>query len=270
VYSTCICVSPYPLQHQSQQANQRAGTRSQPQQAPPRLGAVNGARPGGPQASMSNGLATATFQPGQVPMPNGSQGTAFPGPPQPNGIVGPSQSTGPAIGTPAMMPAQRPGAVPPRGPNAPPFHSPAMAHSPQHGGGGQPGPQQSPMGGNMGPQGSMPQMRGSMPPPAHHGMMSTPQQPAPPFQPLQGSSASHPNSPAAHGVTQSPSFANRQPQMHPGPTRTGHEIRQLNESSSNTDLLRIELHQLNILKEELGLSGVDLPSLTAEDKVRLL
>ncbi|KAI0685605.1 hypothetical protein BC835DRAFT_1421096 [Cytidiella melzeri] len=253
-------------QHQTQQANQRPGARPPQQPANARyMTTVNGTRPGAPQAPLPNGIPPTNSQPGQSIMPNGTQGGAFGAPvPPPNGMAGPSH---PAVGTPAMMTGQRPGAVPQRGPNGAQFQSPIMTHSPQHSG---PPPQQ--MGGNMGPQGSMHQMRGTMPPPGPpQGIMGNPQQSVPPFHPLPGSSNSHPNSPAAHAVSQSPSMANRQPQMQPGPNRNGGpEIRQLQESNVNSDLFKIDSQRLPVLKEEIGLTGVDLPSMSMEDKSRLV
>ncbi|KAI0091449.1 hypothetical protein BDY19DRAFT_991155 [Irpex rosettiformis] len=253
------------LYTQAQQTNQRQAPRPPPQVTPRFMGAVNGPRAVGPQPPMPNGVSSTAAQPGQQSMPNGTQGGSFGPGPQPNGIAGPSHPTGPSIGTPAMMQGQRPGAAPPqRGPNGMQFQSPTIAHSPQHSGAGHPGPQQPQMNANIGPQGSM-QLRGTMPPPGPQGLMGNPQQSAPAFQPLPGSSASHPNSPAAHGVNQSPSFANRQPQMPPGTN-----LNQSRDSAVNTDFLKIESVRLNALKDELGLGNIDVPSLTTEDKTRIV
>lgn len=199
-------------------------------------------------------------------MPNGTQGGSFGPGPQPNGIAGPSHPVGPSIGTPAMIPGQRTGPMPPqRAPNGAPFQSPTMAHSPQHSGAGHPGPQQQPMNVNMGPQGPM-QLRGTMPPPGPpQGHMGNPQQPAPAFQPLPGSSASHPNSPAAHGVSPSPSFANRQLQMPPG--ANVNQSRDPAGAAVNTDFMKIDSSRVNSLKDELGLGHIDIPSLSMDDKV---
>ncbi|KAI0339694.1 hypothetical protein BDW22DRAFT_1399974 [Trametopsis cervina] len=234
-------------QHQTQQSNQRQPPRTQPQAPQRYMQPVNGVRPGGPQPSMPNGVVPT------VP-PALQNGAPFTGSgPQVNG-VGQPHPTGPSVGTPALMPAQRQGQVQQR-PHVTSFQSPIATHSPQH-----PGSQPQP------PQGPMIPMRGTMLPPGHQqGPMSGAQ----PLYSISSASGSHPNSPAPH-VGQSPLLAQRQPPTIPGGNRNVPEIRQLHESGVNSDVLRIDAQRLPVLKDELGLGTVDLPSMTMEDKSKLL
>ena len=82
---------------------------------------------------------------------------------------------------------------------------------------------------------------------------------------------SQPNSPAAQSIAgQSPSMVNRQIRPPQDAMQSMQSMRQLQEAAVNADLLKIESAKLPALKAELGLADKDLPSLTLDDKVRLL
>ncbi|KAI0923534.1 hypothetical protein AcW1_006465 [Taiwanofungus camphoratus] len=257
-------------QHQTQQAVQRQAQppRSQQQQANrgyPNGVSRQGAMPSG--ASMPNGAG-----PNGIPMPNGTHGNvSFQGSmPQTNGIPAPPSATntgGVASTQPQNIqqlgPGQR-GGPPQRGPNGvAPFQSPTMAHSPQN---------PSTIGQQMGQIGAsqpLTQMNrgGMLPPNGLQGSLGPNQQtPQPAFQQL-GRSPSQPGSPGQSGMmtAPSPSMSARQP-----PGMSSGDIRQMQESSLNTDIFRLSAGVLNQLKQEAGLGDKDLPSLTSEEKQRIM
>ncbi|EKM50706.1 uncharacterized protein PHACADRAFT_264139 [Phanerochaete carnosa HHB-10118-sp] len=266
---------------QRQNEQQQQGSRPPPQARPPgqppmSQRPVNGIpRPPGPGASaMLNGVPPANAMPGQPPQMANGIPNAYPGAiPPPNGVSGPGAlpPNGQPTGAPAhqpMVPGQRPPMASQRPPNGQPFRSPTMAPSPQNPGMPQPGQQPNPMSGPSGPQ---PMNRGPAPmgppngqPNMHGGPMAGGPQMALPHFPQHGT-PSQPNSPAAaQGITaQSPLLANRQ-------IRPQDPMRQLQETTINQDLLKIESARLPELKHEAGLANKDLPSLTMDDKQRIV
>lgn len=259
------------LQHQTQkQQNPRT-------QVPPPMGRiVNGmgngmARAGQhlPNGQMPNGVTHNGVPPVPGTMPNGTQGAPYHGGPQVNGISGPPGGPGgPGQSQHQLLSGQRPVGPPQRGPNGVlSYRSPTMVHSPQNPGAGPQPPNPGSTMGQIGASQSLTQLNaraGMLPPngpqnslgPSQH----TPQQA---MQQL-GRSPSQPGSPAmnGHGPSPSPSMAARQPPgMHPA------DMRQLDNQMFN-EILRLPTDVLNRLRQEAGVGDKDLPSLTAEERVR--
>ncbi|PSR71902.1 hypothetical protein PHLCEN_2v12246 [Hermanssonia centrifuga] len=252
-------------QHQAQQAAHRQAQAIRASSPSAMNRPVNGINSGGP---LTNGAAVPLPQLGQSSLMNGPPTPmAYPGPLPVNGLRPGPTSNGPVIGTPAQQGMQRPPMAPQRAPNGPQFHSPTMAHSPQNPGAGglsQPTQPSGPLGS------SQPLPRTSMLPPNGHQGLPNSGQTGGPQQASQSSyqalaPTSHPNSPAQNPMTAaSPSLTARRL---PGPSPN--DMRQMTESNAN-DLFRIDSNKLGELKAEVGLRDKDLPSLTYEDKQRIL
>ncbi|GBE89455.1 predicted protein [Sparassis crispa] len=262
-------------QHRLPSDNRSRSGQQQPQQ--PRY--MNGtSRPPGapgptpmPNGVIPNGLPAG---PGSV-MPNGTQPhVSFAGMPQVNGIPGPSGMAGgpppqpPNMHQPHLMQGQRPGAPPQRAPNGvAPFASPTMSHSPQNLGaaGQQQQPANPPPMAQLGVPG-VPQVQmargGMLPPNGPQGPMLPAQQtPQMSFQGL-ARSPSQPGSPAPNTIARSPS-------MNAARQASGMAAQAL-ANEVNQELNRIPAAVLNQIKEEVGLADKDYPSLTTEDKQRMI
>ncbi|GLB41577.1 hypothetical protein LshimejAT787_1001770 [Lyophyllum shimeji] len=248
----------------------------------------NGPMPNGvgpPQGSLQPGghnsfsMAVGAPQPNGIPGQPGQSSQGGPSAPGPNfQPLLPGQRPSIGGGMPQSQPPQQPAQQ--RGPNGP-FQSPNMAaNSPQNPPGQQPPhPQQQlsqpPMGQLGGPSPHLTHMnRGGMLPP-NQGMNPMNPQQGPPGQqgnaPPPSQYQRSPSRAATPGQGQggmmhpSPSIANRPPpgtgQMMPGG---------MMDANLNNQLMAIPTATLSQIKQELGMDNKDLPSLTSQDKQRIL
>ncbi|KIP05563.1 hypothetical protein PHLGIDRAFT_92003, partial [Phlebiopsis gigantea 11061_1 CR5-6] len=261
----------YQNERRQQDGGRNPALNRPPQAQPPtQTRLLNGMRNGQP-GQLPNGVPPGPAMHGAQPHLTNGIANAYPGGiGQLNGVA--TGPTGPTLGTPAgqpTIPGQQRQGPPPQRINGVPFRSPTMAPSPQNPGVQQPGQLPSTMGG---PPGAQQVPRGPMGPPnGQPGMPSAPPMHTGAF-PQHPSTPSQPNSPASHGMhVPSPGMANRTIPTRPGADGQNPDpIRQLQESSINSELFRIESSKLPELKQELGLAHKDLPSLTVEEKTRIV
>ncbi|KAH9941966.1 hypothetical protein B0H21DRAFT_824299 [Amylocystis lapponica] len=251
-------------QHQAQQNAQRqAQARLGPQQAQPNRYTNGRTSVGAPTGTpMTNGVGHNGVPAAPGGPANGTAGSSpFPGGIQPvNGVSGPSHAphgAGGSVGQPptiGLMPGQRPtGGPPPRGPNgAGPFQSPTMAHSPQN-------PSTAGQQPNMGPMvtsQSLAQMSRGMPPP-NDGADVVPSDGSVSQRARIPGTAEHDHWPQSiYGGAPAPGTAG--------------DPRMSQEQAANQELVRYPPQLLNQLKQEAGLGDKDLPSLSADEKQRIL
>jgi len=253
-------------QHQAQQAAQRQAQQRMQSQVPmPRF--MNGVPR---QPGLMNGVGSGQGQM-QPSFPIAAPGQ------QPNGIPG-SVPTSSVQGAPpqppfqSLLPGQRP---PPLGPQQrvpngmPPFQSPTMAHSPT---GGAPQHGQSSMS-QLGPSPHLAHMNrgGMLPPNSMQGMNNQGAQGNTPTQSFQqiGRPPSPPTTPGHNNMmTQpSPSLAARQA---PSGGQPGGDVRQAQEASITSELLRLNPSVLASCKQDIGLGEKDFQACSLEEKQRIL
>ncbi|CCM01331.1 uncharacterized protein FIBRA_03380 [Fibroporia radiculosa] len=257
------------VQHQSHR--QQQARISQPPQ-PRMLSGVPRPGPNPPNGPIPNGVAPNGVASTQGPMPNGTQ-SSFAGASHMNGTSGPSGVPGASApsqppGAQQVQPGQRPVGVQQRVPREDtPYRLAAMPYLSQNP--SAQGQQHNPAAalGSIGNAQLSNQMnsRGMLPPNAHSSALGPSHTPQPGFQQPHGRSPSQPNSPGPNGMIPSPSpslQARAIPNMHTGDIRL--DTQMLNE------ILRLPQEALHQLRQEAGVGDKDLPSLSVEEKQRLI